>query len=71
MFDQYRRTFKGMQIVIGLVTMAVWVLTKRPSIAAGFFVVMQCGAVFGAMWGARLKRLFDAQAAGRLPPRRT
>ena len=71
MLERYKKTFKGMQIVIWLVTIGVLVLTRRLNIAAGFFVMMQGGAILGAMWGARLKRLFDDQAAGRLRSRRS
>jgi hypothetical protein len=70
MWEQYKKTFRGMQIAIGIVTIAVLVLTRRATIGAGFFAMMQGGAVFGAMWGARLKRLFESSTAGRLPPRR-
>jgi hypothetical protein len=70
MWEQYRKTIRGMQIVIGLVTMGVFVLTRRVSIAAGFFAMMQCGALVGAMWGARLKRLIEGSRAARLPARR-
>lgn len=70
MWEQYKKTFRGMQIVISLVTIAVLLVTRRASIAAGFFSMMQCGALFGAMWGARLKRLFEGSGAGRFRARR-
>jgi hypothetical protein len=70
MWEQYKKTFRGMQVLIGLVTIGVLVLARRASIAGGFFAMMQCGALFGAMWGARLKRLFEGSRAGRLPARR-
>jgi hypothetical protein len=70
MWEQYRKTFRGIQVVIGLITIGVFILTRRASIAAGFFSMMQCGALVGAMWGARLKRLFEGSRAGWLPPRR-
>ena len=70
MWQQYTKTFRGMQIAIWLVTVAVLVLTRRGTTAAWFFVMMQGGAIYGAMWGARLKRLFGGSRTGRLPPRR-
>jgi hypothetical protein len=70
MWDTYKRTFREMQIAIWLVTVSVLVLTRREPLAAGFFVMMQGGAIFGAMWGARLKRHFGSSRANRLPPRR-
>jgi hypothetical protein len=70
MWQQYSKTFREMQMAICLVTFAVIVLTRRENIAAAFFVMMQGGAIFGAMWGVRLKRLFEGSRAGRLPSRR-
>ncbi len=68
MWEQYKKTFRATQVAIGLVTITVLVLTRRASIAAGFFATMQTGAIFGAMWAARLKGLFDRSGAGRFPP---
>ncbi len=59
MWEQYKKTFRGMQMAIGLVALAVLVRTGRATVAAGFFAMMQGGAVFGAIGGARLKRLMS------------
>ena len=56
MWEQYTKTFREMQMAIWLVTVAVLVLTRRETVAGAFFVMMQGGAIFGAMWGVRLKR---------------
>jgi hypothetical protein len=71
MWEQYKKTFRGMQIAILLVTITVRMLTHSPMIAVTFFGMMQGGAIFGAMWGARLRRLFVTPRPGRLPARRT
>jgi uncharacterized membrane protein YfcA len=63
MWEQYRKTFSSMQTFIALFSVAVFFLLGRSwSLAAGFFVVMQAGALFGAMWGARLKRRVNPPA---------
>jgi membrane-associated phospholipid phosphatase len=68
--QQYKKTFRGMQIAIGLVTLGSLVMTHRLYIAAAFFLAMECGAVFGAAWGTRLKTLFERSRDGSLPARR-
>ncbi len=55
MWEQYKKTFLGMQIVMWLIAAGVLLSTHRLFAAAVFLVVMQLGAVLGAMWGARLK----------------
>ncbi|HEV3191292.1 MAG TPA: hypothetical protein VGY54_12375 [Polyangiaceae bacterium] len=55
MWEQYKKTFLGMQIVMWLIGAGVLLGTHRLFAAAVFLVVMQVGAIFGAMWGARLK----------------
>jgi hypothetical protein len=54
-FAQYRKNFVGTQIVIGLVTVASLMQTHRAFAAVAFFVMMQLGALAGAVWGASLK----------------
>jgi Na+/melibiose symporter-like transporter len=57
MWQQYRKTFTGMQVVITLVTLAVYFgMGRLPALAGLFFLTMQAGAVIGAAWAARLKR---------------
>jgi hypothetical protein len=57
--QQYRKTFVTMQVVIGIITATVLIQTHRLIAAFAFFVVMQLGAVFGAMWAARLRSLVE------------
>ena len=63
MWEQYRKTAVGIQIVISLVTFAVVIWSRHLAAGAVFFVVMQLGAVLGAGWSVRLRRL---QERGRL-----
>ncbi len=55
MWDQYRKTAKGMQLVIGVVTCSILIWSRIWGLAAVFFVTMQVAAVIGAMWAVRLK----------------
>jgi hypothetical protein len=56
MWAQYKKTFLRIQIVITLVTFAVFLATAHRLPEAGvFFIVMQIGAVLGAMWGVRMQ----------------
>jgi hypothetical protein len=55
MWEQYKKTFLGMQMVMWLITGGVVLRTHRLFVAAVFLVVMQLSAIVGAMWGARLK----------------
>lgn len=57
MLEQYKKTFAGVQLVIGLVTLwAFYTCGKNATAAAAFFVVMQVGAVLGAAWASRLRK---------------
>lgn len=56
--EQYKRTFVGTQIVLALVTIIVVSRTHFWTVALAFFVIMQIGAVVGAIWAARIKRTF-------------
>jgi hypothetical protein len=58
MWKRYRKTLVGTQVSIALVTLAALIWSQRFYVAAGFFIAMQLGAVFGAMWAVRLERLF-------------
>jgi hypothetical protein len=60
MWQQYKSTFAGMQIVIAGVTLVVLVWSRHLYPAAAFFGVMQLGSLMGAMWATRLKRLMAA-----------
>jgi hypothetical protein len=69
MWELYKRTFRGMQIAIAMVTIVIFAITRRWFVASVFLCTMQVGAVMGAVWGARLKRMFQG-SSGRLPARR-
>jgi hypothetical protein len=73
MWQHYKRTFKGMQIMIALTAIAAYLFFgHRPAMAATFYGVMQVGAVAGAAWAARLRMLLAAarRDSGLLKPRR-
>jgi hypothetical protein len=59
-----------MQSLIALVTLAALVLSHRVFLAGAFFITMQLGALFGAMWATRLERLFLARGGRAAPERR-
>ena len=61
MWNHYRKTFKSMQVTIAVFVAAVYVFFgRRWEAAAVFFVVMQAGALVGAVWAARLKARITA-----------
>jgi uncharacterized membrane protein YfcA len=63
MWEQYKRSFSKTQVVIAAVTIGTyWYLGQAAARSATFFIVMQIGAVVGAMWGTRLKRKVDGRA---------
>lgn len=64
MWEQYKRTFSGMQAFIIAVALCILFWSQRVYVAAAFFMAMQLGALFGAMWGSRLKRLTRAGFVG-------
>ena len=67
MWEHYKSTFLGMQLMILVVTAAIYFFFGHIlAMAAVFFVVMQVGSLFGAVWAARLRRRM-ADAADRLP----
>ncbi|HVR60516.1 MAG TPA: hypothetical protein VMU50_01390 [Polyangia bacterium] len=52
-----------MQVFIAMVVVALFFALGRAwALAAGFFLMMQVGAIFGAMWAARLKRRLNPPA---------
>ena len=69
MWEQYKRTFRATQFAIALVVLTVLVLTRKANVAVVFLATMQTGAIFGAMWAARLKGLFGRPGKA-TPPRR-
>jgi hypothetical protein len=66
MWEHYRRTFLGMQMVIAMVTVVVFLGFHTLAQAAVFFVFMQLSAVIGALWAARLKAYIQRRQT-RLP----
>ena len=57
MWEQYRKTAVGIQLVIAVVTLAVLIWSRHLAVGAVFFVVMQLSAILGAGWATRLQRL--------------
>ena len=56
MWAQYKKTFLRIQSVILVVTCAVFFAAEHRLAASGaFFLMMQIGAVLGAVWAVRLK----------------
>ena len=63
MWEQYKKTFGSMQVFIAVVTVGLFFgLGRQWSMAAGFFLMMQTGAVFGAAWATRLRKRFHPPA---------
>ena len=56
-WQQYRKTAVGMQVIIALITGGAY-LTMYRSLAPALtlFAILQVGAVLGAYWGVRLKK---------------
>jgi hypothetical protein len=64
MWDQYKKTFIGMQVVILLVTAGMFtVFTRNVALVAKFFATMQVASLLGAYWGDRLRKRVRAGAA--------
>jgi len=57
MWEQYKKTAVGIQIVIAIVTIGILILSRHLAAGGMFFVVMQLSAVLGAGWATRLHRL--------------
>ncbi len=55
MWDQYKRTFIAMQVVILLVTIGVFIISRLWTVAGTFFAIMQIGSVLGSVWGSSLR----------------
>ena len=64
MWAQYKKTFVVTQLLICLVTLAVYLGAHRLWVlAALYFLTMQVGAVVGAAWALRLKRKVERSAS--------
>lgn len=70
MWEQYKKTFLGIQAVILLIACGMGIASRSPGAALVFFGMMQIGSALGAMWATRLKRMFQQQPLdGRALPR--
>ena len=71
MWEQYKKTFVGMQVVIWLVVIAVYLFFGQQwRMAATFLLVMQFSAVSGAVWSARIRSMMQRQSSGLVKVRR-
>ena len=67
MWTQYRKTFWPMQAMILVVALVIYFgMDRLFSRAAIFWAIIQIGAVIGAAWAARLKKVILANS-NRLP----
>ncbi|HYQ00366.1 MAG TPA: hypothetical protein VER96_16935 [Polyangiaceae bacterium] len=66
MWEQYRKTAIGIQVVVAIVTIAVLIWSRNWSVGGLFFVTMQLSAVLGAGWATRLHRLQERGRSLRL-----
>ena len=60
MWNQYKKNLGGMQAMILLVSVCVFLATHDIGVAGVFFIAMQLSAVLGAAWAYRLRRKFEA-----------
>jgi hypothetical protein len=63
MWERYRKTFVGMQVLIWAVCIGA-LLMFGPLLALVLLVVMQLSSVMGAVWGQRISVMAQRQAAG-------
>jgi len=66
MWEQYKKTAVGIQVVIAIVTIAVLIWSRNLAAGGVFFVAMQLSAVLGAGWATRLHRLQERGRSLRL-----
>ena len=59
MLERYKKTFVPTQALILTITAVIYLQTRAWPVAATFFLIMQWGALAGALWAARLKRAFE------------
>jgi hypothetical protein len=60
MWEQYRKRFWGMQLVIALITLAAYrfgYASAGPALE--FFAVMQVASLFGGYWAFRIKQRYS------------
>ncbi len=64
MWAHYKKTFFGMQVTILLVTAGIFhYFGQNVLMTLTMFGMMQIGAVVGALWGSRLRRKIQGNAA--------
>ena len=69
MWQHYRSTFTGMQIVIAVVAASIYLLFGHNWLMAlTFFVVMQLSAVIGAVWATRLRVIVERRRSRLIKP---
>lgn len=57
MWEHYKKTFKSVQAAIAIATICIYFgLHRMAFVTATFFLVMQAGALVGALWAKRLRR---------------
>jgi uncharacterized membrane protein YfcA len=62
MWEQYKKTFAKTQTVIVVATLATYAyLGHEVARSAVFLLMMEVGAVAGAVWGVRLKKKVDKE----------
>jgi uncharacterized membrane protein YfcA len=65
MWEQYRKSFKIMQVFILLLCAAAYFLAKMPLPAVIFlWLALQLGSLAGAWWGSRIRRQIEKQDKG-------
>jgi uncharacterized membrane protein YfcA len=64
MWDLYKKTFVGMQTIILLVTLLIFMRSHLWTHAVTFFAIMQTGSALGAIWGTRLRRKLQPNRVG-------
>ena len=71
MWQHYKKTVVGMQVVIWTITAAVYLFFGHQwHMAATFFLVMQFSAVSGAVWAARIGAMVRRDGTVALKARR-
>jgi len=62
MWEQYKRTFLSTQIFIaGLATLIFFKLGHNVIVTTTFLATMELGAIAGAAWASRLKRILRSR----------
>jgi hypothetical protein len=64
MWEQYKKTFIGMQATIVLMVLVALFATRSVKMAAGVLVTTEAFSAYGAMWGARVRRLARSSRRG-------